>query len=134
LLSAIAFGLVAAFIGVIAWHIIRQPQPSLNEPTWMREAREREEARRMPKWTRPVIMIAALGFAIGLGMEQSAGYHNPSTPDPATGHIYEVNVHGSYSYVTREEYFTIHGFIVGSWAVGFASMAYGLAKAKRSLR
>jgi NhaP-type Na+/H+ or K+/H+ antiporter len=129
ILAAVAIAMVA---GIVFLTIrLRAKSEVFNEPTWLREARERELKRRMPKWVSIVAMAGGLMFFAGIGMFLSALSSNPSHPDYATGHIYQLNNHGSYVYFTKSDYIRIFGTMLGGWSIGLVSGVVGYWIAKR---
>jgi hypothetical protein len=101
------------------------------EPAWLREARGRDLKRRMPKWVPVFVLSGWVIFFAGLGMFFSAFSSNPQHPESASGHVYELDNHGSYVYVTKADYIRIFGMMVGGWSVGAASIMVGYAIAQR---
>jgi hypothetical protein len=70
-------------------------------------------------------------FFAGLGMFFSAFSSNPQHPESASGHVYQLNNHGSYVYVTKADYIRIFGTMVGGWSVSAASITVGYLIAQR---
>jgi len=102
-----------------------------NEPPWLREARERELRLRTPKWVSVLAVAGGVMFFAGLGMFFSAFSSNPQHPESASGHVYQLNNHGSYVYVTKADYIRIFGTMVGGWSVSAASITVGYLIAQR---
>jgi hypothetical protein len=105
-----------------------------NEPLWMQAARARQSAARIPTWLRALSVVSLSSFFIGIAMFIACFSSNPQKPDPATGHIYAMNDHGSYVYVTRADYLRINGMMFGGIAIGMAGGIGHLLMERRSER
>jgi len=61
--------------------------------------------------------VGACGFVASFVLFQALERGSPSTPILAAQQIYEMNSHGYFFYVTREQYWLFYALLHGGWGL-----------------
>jgi hypothetical protein len=77
----------------------------------------------------PVIALSWFGF---IGLYVWFDFNRPHVPDVGTGHIYSINNHGSYAFLTLREVVLLYSLMGLSVCLFFVAIAIESAAKRRS--